>query len=190
MLKCTSRWLVLLLWLAMVPSLCADAIDPTHCDSHDATDRDAVDGAQQTEALTLCTDDDTTTMAIKQGKDPDDIMRVEFPGLSDIAVGDTISVHFGMLMNYDVMALLPYDGATSVLNTNRLTYTLSGGSPAVFTLTSNFIGDLCSTCGETWAARIAEDTVAIDGDILVTEVDSNLTTGAAPPSQVIMIGGD
>lgn len=88
-------------------------------------------------------DDDTTTQVVKQGKSPDDIAKVHFPvdplGLS---TSDTISVHFGMTMNYVEMAILPYDAAGTVDPTNRIAYTLSGGSPAVFTLTQNFIDDL------------------------------------------------
>jgi hypothetical protein len=150
------------------------AVDPTYGQSHDAADWDAADGAAVTDALADLTDDDTATTAVTQGQGTNDIVRMEFPGLSGIAAGDTITVHFDMTMNYTTMVLLPYSSATGVTTTNKLSYTMSGGTPAVFTLTSAWITDLFDQGSDTFACRIVED-LEIDGSVELTEVDSDLT---------------
>ena len=153
------------------------AQDPTYAKSHDASAWDATDGAVQTDGLTCLTDDDTSTSCIKQGKSPDDVIRLEYANLKNKTVGDTISVHFGMSHNYGTMALVPYDGATSVLTTNKLTYTLSSGTPAVFTLTQAWMDDLHDLGSGKGACRIVEDG-EIDGDVEIDEVDADLVDAA------------
>jgi hypothetical protein len=153
------------------------AQDPTYAQTHDATAWNAADGAAVTDILTCATDNVTNVNCVKQGKAPDDILRIQFPGLSTIAVGDTVSIHFSAIHNYGTMALVPYSSASGVTTTNRLTYVVSGGSPAVFTLTAAFIADLFDQGSGTWAARIVEDS-EIAGDIGIDEVDSDLTLAA------------
>lgn len=162
------------------------AVDPTYGKTHDCADRDAADGAVQTDWIAgvgcppeTIIDDDTVTGVGKQGKAPNDILRVEFPGKADIAAGDTVTVWTGMTHNYTTMALLPYDAAGGVDETNRISVAVA--AETIFTLTSGFITALFDQGGGTWAARIAEDTVAIDGDVEIAEVDSNLTTAPAGP---------
>ena len=132
------------------------------------------------------TNDVTTTSFGKQGKNPNEIIKVFFD-LDPLGLGtsDTVTVHFGMTHNYVTMALLPYDAASTVDSTNRLTYAASGGSPAVFTFSQAFIddlfdqGNLGTVSGRTnsFAVRIVED-LEISGDIEVNEIDSILTEGA------------
>ena len=153
------------------------AQDPTYAKSHDASAWDAADGAAQTDFLTCGTDNNTSTSCVKQGKSPDDVVRLEYANLINKSVGDTISVYFGMTHNYGTMALVPYDGATSVLTTNKLTYVISGGSPAVFTLTQAWMDDLHDLGSGKGACRFVEDG-EINGDIEITEVDADLVDAA------------
>lgn len=133
------------------------------------------------------TDDDTGTSVVKQGKAPNDIVKTFFDiDPTGLETTNTITVHFGMSHNYGTMALLPYDAANSVLNTNKLTYALSGGTPAVFTFSQAWIddlfdqGDLGTVSGRTnsFAVRIVED-LEINGDLEITEIDSVLSEAAA-----------
>lgn len=166
------------------------AVDPTYAKPHDATAWDAADGAAIEDWLTSLTDDDTTTdSSNKQGKSPDDILRLEFPNLSTIAVGDTVSVWIIALHEYVTGALLPYDGASSVLTTNKITVTMVDDSENIFTLTQAFIDDLFDQGSGTWACRFVEDG-EIAGDTNITEIDSDLTLAAAaallPKSRVTL----
>jgi len=155
------------------------ANDPTYCKTHDATAWDADDGSAVTDILTCVTDDDTSTSCAKQGKNPDDIIRIEYPDLLNFVAGvDSVTVHFGNDHNYTVIALLPYDGAISVLTTNKLTYAISSGTPAVFTPDANFLADLHDLGSGKGAVRIVEDG-EIDGDLAINECQSDFTGGGA-----------
>ena len=165
------------------------ATDPTYAKPHDASAWDAADGSAIEDWLTSLTDDDTTSdSGNKQGKGPDDILRLEFPNLSTIAVGDTVSVWIIALHNYGTGALLPYSSATGVTTTDKITVTMVDDAENVFTLTQAFIDDLFDQGSGTWAARFVEDG-EINGDINITEIDSNLTvTGAAAAPTSHLLG--
>lgn len=159
------------------------AVSPTYGKTHDCADREADDGAAQTDWLAgvgcppeTIDDDDTTTSVGKQGKSPDDILRVEFPGKDDIAAGDTVTVWTGMAHNYSTMALLPYNAAGGVDETKIISAAVV--AETIFTLNAGFIAALFDQGSGTWAARICEDSFTIDGDLEIREVDSNLTVAA------------
>ena len=154
------------------------AVDPTVAESRDATAWDAADGSVVTDFLTCATDDELVTACVKQGKDPDDIVRVEFPGLSAIAVGDTVSFNTVMLHNYVTAAFVPYSSASGVDTGNKITVAAVEGGNTTFTLTAGFIAALFDQGSGTWAARFVED-LEIDGDVSIREVDSDLTVVAA-----------
>jgi len=158
------------------------AVSPTFAKSMDAAGWTDDDGSAVKDMLT-CLDDDNTANACnvgdvaKIGKGPDDILRIEFPGLDDIANGDTITIEVTSNHNVGIKAILPYDGSLSVDATNGITNAGGTGS-LVFTITTAFIGDLLDqdTFG-TWAARLTEGG-GISGDMQISEVDSNLTVAA------------
>lgn len=164
------------------------AFDPSSCFSRDCdtSDSEADDGNTVADLLDdsgigdpTVADDDTVSTVTKQGKSPDDIIRVDYAvDPTGLSTSNSITVHFGMTMNYAVMKLVPYDAASGVLGTNKLTYALSGGSPAVFTFTQAFIDDLFDQGGGSFAVRIAEDTAAIAGDVVIAEIDADLTAAA------------
>lgn len=150
--------------------------DPTYAQTHDATDSDADDGSSVTDVLTCVTDDDTGVNCVKQGKSPDDILRLQYPGLVNAQVGDTVSVYWQSAHNYVNMELKPYDGAISVDATVGIVYDTSGGSPSVFTLTSNFLSALHDLGSGLGACRVSEEGATIDGDVQITECRSDLTS--------------
>ncbi len=157
------------------------ATSPTHASSYDASAWDAADGSVVADYLSTLDDNDTAVGVVKQGKAPDDILRIEFPNLASIVNTDTVSVWAIGAHNYVTMALLPYNAAGTVLTTNKITLTAQaapGGGETKFTLTTAFIGDLFDQGGGTWAARVVEDG-EIAGDINISEIDSDLTAGAA-----------
>ena len=162
--------------------------DPTLVETQDCNtaDSESADLGQVSDITTCATNNDLLGGCKSVGKGSDDVGRAEWSGLADIAANDTITIHFGMTHNYDVMKLLPYDAATTVVNTNKLTYTMSGGTPAVFTLTSGFITDLFDQGSGTWAVRFTEDTTAIDGDFTLTEVQADLTQAGAAARRVFV----
>lgn len=131
------------------------------------------------------TDDNTAIDFAKQGKSPDDIVKVYFDlDPLGLAVGNTISVWVSGLHNYGTMALLPYSSASGVTTTDKITVAAVANSELVFTLTQNWIddlfdqGDLGTVSGRTnsFAVRIVED-LEISGDAKLTEIDSVLSEG-------------
>jgi len=143
-----------------------------------ASDWDTDDVTELTDHLSALDDNDTATAVFKLGKSPDDILRVEIVNLATITTSDTITVAFGNDHNFATLSLIPYDGAASVDTANQVTYAVSGGSPAVFTLTSGFIAALHDLGSDTWAYRLAEDG-GISGDLQINELDADLTEGVA-----------
>lgn len=154
------------------------ATDPSKVASMDAAAWDSADISELSDDTTCATDNNLlVTCNGKIGKAPDDVLRIELPNLSTIAVGDTITVEITGIHNVGTLALLPYNAASTVLTTNKITVTGATGT-IVFTLTQAFIDDLFDQGGGTWAARLTED-LGISGDFSYTEVDSDLTLGGA-----------
>lgn len=164
--------------------------DPTLVETQDVDifASDADDLGQVTDITICATNNNFVDSCIKQGKIPDDALRAEWSGLANIAVGDTIDITFGMTHNYSVMVMMPYDAAAGVLSTNEISYTLSGGSPAVFTFTQAFIDDLFDQGSGTWAARFVEDGPNISGDVEIIEVQGNLTQAGAARRRHVNVG--
>lgn len=159
------------------------ATNPTAAKTHDATTWDGADGSEIASYLAGLTDGNIAITQVSQGLAPDDILRIELPNKSTIAVGDTVTVWVGTeeidevpsaLINYGTMALLPYDAAGTVTTGNKITVTAAVGVN-LFTLTQAFIDDLFDQGSGTWAARIVEDG-EISGFAGISEVDSDLTT--------------
>lgn len=167
------------------------AVDPTKVAIMDAAAWNSADISEISDDTTCATDNNLVVQCNnKVGKSPDDVLRIEFPDLSTIAVGDTVTIQQIGYHNVATLALLPYDGASSVLTTNKITFT-TGSTPeaAVFTLTQAFIDDLFDQGSGTWACRLTEDN-GLSGDYKYSEVDGDLTTGVAgvEPEQVSVIG--
>lgn len=123
-------------------------------------------------------DDNLTVSVIKQGKSPDDIVRMTFVRFADLAVGDTVTVREVGLHNYVNMALIPYVntvGGVSQVAGERLSETAS--DPITFTITQAFKDALVDQGGDSWAARIVED-LEINGDVKISEVDSDISEAA------------
>ena len=157
------------------------AQDPTYAKSHDASGPTAVDGPAQRDLLDdggipdpTVIDDNTSSIVEKQGKSPHDIFRIEYASLKNKDANGTISVHFSGTHNYVTMALLAYDTVDTPETTEKLSYTMSGGSPAVFTLPQSFLDKLHDLGSGKGAVRIVED-LEIDGDTGVTEIDADFT---------------
>lgn len=129
-------------------------------------------------------DGDTGTEVIKLGKDPEDIMRLDYAeDPANLQVGDTITSFDVGFHNVSELAIYPYDTSTSVDATNKIV-SGTGSGTNVFTLTSGFIGALLDQGGGTFAIRLHENAWDISsnpGDIKFTEVEADLTT-AAPPT--------
>ena len=150
------------------------AQDPTKAESQDAAAWDGADLGFVADDLTCLTDGNTSTTCVKQGKDPDDVERLEYASLKNKDANGTITVHFPGDHQYTTMALLPYDGATTVDTTEKLTYAISSGTPAVFTLPQSFLDKLHDLGSGKGAVRIVEDG-EIAGDISIAEVDADFT---------------
>ena len=158
------------------------ATDPSLVTSVDTTGWDQVDVSELKDMTTCCTDDNTTAACnvgsvAKVGKSPDDALRIELPNLTTITNVDTVTCEITAVHNISGFALLPYNGATSVDVTNKITATGSTGTK-VFTLTTAFIGDLFDQGSGTWACRLTEDN-GISGDYQIAETDADLTVGVA-----------
>ena len=141
------------------------------------------DVSELTDATTCLTDEDEAIECEKVGKSPDDAERLEFTeSRLNLVAGDTITIHHIGVHNWGTTALYPYDGAVSVDDTNKITNT-DNTDPIVMTLDAGFIGALADQGSDSWACRLIEDGVLLDGDIKITEVDADLTTavGIGPP---------
>lgn len=166
------------------------ARDPSYCKSHDASDWLAVDGSALIDMIAgvgcppdTVIDDDTVIAVAKIGKAPDDVMRVEVDSGGLPAVDDTVTIHFGMTHNFDTAVILAYGSSfTDPVETGKLTYAVSGGTPAVFTITQAFIDELTlNGAGDTWAFRFSEDGgFSGNDDISVNEVDLDITAVGGP----------
>ena len=158
--------------------------DPTKVVTIDIASRLAADTAELTD-LTPCVTDGVTGTSCnvgnvkKIGKSPDDALRVEFAeDKANLAVGNTITLHLEGAHNWTVGELLAYNSATGVTATARLTATLSGGT-CVFTITAAWIAELFDQGSGKWAFRFNEDNSFLDGDIKISEIEADLTVGAA-----------
>lgn len=154
------------------------AQDPTLCESQDAADWDQVDAGVQTDMLTGMTDDNTATGIKKIGKSPDDVMRAEYASLKNKDANGTVTVYWSSDHNVATLACLPYSSATGVDTSEKLTYTVSAGSPATFTLPQTFLDALHDLGSGKGAIRITED-LGISGDIFLSEIDADFTEAAA-----------
>lgn len=76
------------------------------------------------------------------------------------------------------MALLPYNAATGVSATNKLTKLPIGTAEVQWVLTSAFISDLFDQGSGAWAIRIAVNDNGA-GDVQWAEVEADITVGAA-----------
>ena len=153
------------------------AVDPTVVRSTNVTSWSAANGADAGEFTATATDGDTSTgVVVVGGAGPTGtVLRCRFPGLTNLASGDTISVWITALSTFATAALLPYDTATTVDASNKLTLTAATGINT-FTLTQAFIDDLIDLGSGVFQVRFVEDS-AISGTATVSEIDSDLTTG-------------
>lgn len=154
------------------------AVSPDYAKSHDASAWDAADGAVFADYLAGLDDNDTAVSVVKQGKAPDDILRVEAPNFGTLADGDSVSVWQVGVHNYVTIALLPYKADGSVVTTNKITLTVGAGEN-ILVMTAAFIADLEEIGTDHFAVRIVEDG-EIDGDIKISEIDLDLTVSGAP----------
>lgn len=145
-------------------------------------------------------DANTSTSVVKLGKAPDLILKVFFDvDPTELTTSDSVNFDAGMLHNWGVNAVLPYDAAGTVDTTDKITELAAGDSNNPFDLTQNWIddlfdqGDLGTPSGRTnsFALRVVEDTELEAGDIIITEFASaSLTLAAAdflPPRNRVFV---
>jgi hypothetical protein len=163
------------------------AVNPIYAQSHDATQYNTSDGAAVADYLTLLTDDNLTTPSFLAGKGPDDILRLNYPGKLGLAVGNTFSFHYTATHSYGSATLMPYSGALSVNDPNKIVVAPSG-SPIVFTLTFGFINNLFDQGGGVFSVRFTENSVSFptNGYVTMTEVDADLTVPIPRTHQMIL----
>ena len=146
------------------------AVDPLQTTAIDVSSWSAADGLFQGEYVSLLANGNTTTGYLAVGAAPNDALRIKFPNYATIAAGDTISVWITALSTFATAALLPYDTATTVDASNKLTLTAATGINT-FTLTQAFIDDLYDLSGS-FRVRFVEDS-GISGSATVAEVDAD-----------------
>lgn len=159
-------------------------VSPSRVASQDASAWNTADLGEQTDDTTILTDGDKViASAVKWGKSPDDVCRIEFTqDKADLADGDTITIYgVANIHNVATVALLAYSGsASAVTETDKITLSLSAGDNT-FTLTTAFIGQLFDQGSGAWAVRCTEDG-GISGDYKMAEVDADITiSGAVVP---------
>ena len=160
------------------------AVDTTLAEIREATGQTAADGALSATETTALTDDDTSTTTgekIGKGGIDGDMIRLEFPDLSGLAVDDTMTFYSVGEHNTTEMDLLPYDSAGTPTLTGAIN--ISWGSGAnTFTITQAFIDELFDQGGDSFAVRMMN----VDwgngggGDVQLAEVDADLTAAGAP----------
>lgn len=128
--------------------------------------------------------DNLTVNVVKQGKAPDDIIKIWYDLDPDgLSTSDTFTFNIQGLHNYVTGTVLPYNAATTVLTGNKLTYTAATGDNTT-TVTSGFrtdlndLGDPGTGHSVSFAIRMVEDG-EINGDCQLAEVDADLTEAAA-----------
>jgi len=159
------------------------SVDPTFASSKNVSSWDDGDSGTVADYLAGLTNGNPASWQVRCGLDPDDALRVEFPNLSTIAAGDTVSVWITDTVTFSTMAVLPYNTSIDVTTANKLTQSASVGENT-FTLTQAFIDDLYDLGSGTWALRIVED-AGISGYAEIAEIDADLTTsggGGSPGS--------
>ncbi len=159
------------------------AIDPSETHTYGVAAWDAADGAFQADFTALLTNGNTSVGYVNIGAANHEVLRIKFSGVSTLSAGDTITIWVTTLTTFATMALLPYDTATTIDASNKLTVSAATGAN-VFTLTQAFIDDLFDDSGNFYV-RMVEDG-GISGGAQTAEVDADLTTeggGGSPGSE-------
>lgn len=156
-------------------------VDPTFARGKALTGWSSNDGTEGTnvDPPSCINDDITNSNCISIGTAANACLRLEIPNLITAVVGDTITIHHAMAMNFDTMACLPYNTANGVATGNKLTAATSG-NPMVFTLTAAWIADLHDLGSGKAAYRLVEDlALPIAGTDIVRENACDITLPAA-----------
>ena len=173
------------------------AKDPVKYDTVDLTGDNADDGTRYADDggcppivwLTEATDDDTSSVFSKVGKGGQangDGHRIEYDDKAGVAENDTITVHVGSLHQIDDgLELQPYTDENSVHTTVGIIIASPIVGANVFTITAAFATE-CNNASLTdtdnWAVRL-QPVAQEAGDAGITEVDANITAGAADALQ-------